>query len=69
MAGGGIQGGQVYGASDKAGAFPADKPAKPDDITATLFHALGFDPETTIVDQLKRPVPISAGKPLASLFG
>jgi hypothetical protein len=69
MAGGGIRGGQVYGASDSTGAFPADKPARPDDISATLFHALGFDPETTIVDQLKRPVPISAGKPLASLFG
>jgi hypothetical protein len=69
MAGGGVQGGQVYGASDSTGAFPADKPARPDDITATLFHALGFDPDTNMVDQLKRPVPISAGKPLTSLFG
>ena len=69
MAGGGVQGGQVYGASDSTGAFPADKPARPDDITATLFHALGFDPDTTMIDQLKRPVPISAGKPLTSLFG
>ena len=69
MAGGGIKGGQVYGASDATGAFPAEKPAKPDDITATLFHALGFDPETTLNDQLGRPVPISAGKPLTPLFG
>jgi hypothetical protein len=69
MAGGGIKGGQVYGASDATGAFPAEKPVKPDDITATLFHALGFDPETTLNDQLGRPVPISAGKPLTPLFG
>jgi Protein of unknown function (DUF1501) len=68
MAGGGIKGGQVYGASDATGAFPAEKPAKPDDITATLFNALGFDPETTLNDQLGRPVPISAGKPLTPLF-
>jgi hypothetical protein len=68
MAGGGIKGGQVYGASDATGAFPAEKPAKPDDITATLFQALGFDPETTLNDQLGRPVPISAGKPLTPLF-
>jgi hypothetical protein len=69
MAGGGIRGGQVYGASDGSGAFPADKPARPDDVTATVFHALGFDPETTITDQLNRPLPISAGRPLAALFG
>jgi hypothetical protein len=69
MAGGGIQGGQLYGASDASGAFPSDKPARPDDITATLFHALGFDPETSLIDQLARPVPISAGKPLTGLLG
>jgi hypothetical protein len=68
MAGGGIRGGQIYGASDAGGTFPADKPVKPDDITATIFHALGFDPDTTIIDQLKRPTPISAGKPITDLF-
>jgi uncharacterized protein (DUF1501 family) len=69
LAGGGVQGGCVYGASDPTGAFPKDKPCRPDDLTATLFHALGFDPETVIRDQLGRPVPISAGKPLLPLFG
>jgi hypothetical protein len=64
MAGGGVRGGQVYGASDPSGAYPADKPVRPDDITATVFHALGFDPETTIKDQLNRPLPISAGRPI-----
>jgi uncharacterized protein (DUF1501 family) len=69
MAGGGIRGGQVYGASDAIGARPTDKPARPDDVTATLFHALGIDPETIVRDQLHRPMPISAGKPLRALFG
>jgi hypothetical protein len=68
MAGGGIQGGRVYGASDPSGSYPKDQPCRPDDLTATLFHALGFDPETSIRDQLGRPVPIAAGKPLLSLF-
>ncbi len=68
MAGGGIRGSQVYGASDPSGAYPADKPVRPDDITATVFHALGFDPETTIRDQLNRPLPISTGRPIAPLF-
>jgi hypothetical protein len=69
MAGGGVRGGQVYGASDAIGARPADKPVLPDDITATIFHALGIDPETIVYDQLHRPMPISAGKPLHTLFG
>jgi hypothetical protein len=69
MAGGGIRGGQVYGASDRIGAFPRDNPVRPDDITATVFHALGFAPESAIHDQLGRPMPISAGQPIRPLFG
>jgi hypothetical protein len=69
MAGGGVRGGQVYGASDAIGARPVDKPLRPDDITATVFHALGLDPETIIHDQLHRPMPISAGLPIRALFG
>ena len=68
LAGGGVRGGQVYGASDPTGARPADRPVLPDDITATVFHALGLDPETTITDQLNRPMPIAAGRPLYTLF-
>lgn len=68
MAGGGIQGGRVHGASDKTGSYPHDSPCRPDDITATVFHALGFDPTTHIHDQLARPLPISAGKPILPLF-
>jgi Protein of unknown function (DUF1501) len=67
MAGGGIRGGQVYGASDPSGAFPHDHPLRPDDITATVFQALGLHPETTIYDQLGRPMPISAGKAITGL--
>jgi hypothetical protein len=69
MAGGGIRGGQVYGASDAIGARPTDRPVLPDDITATIFHALGLDPETIVYDQLHRPMPISAGRPIQGLFG
>jgi hypothetical protein len=69
MAGGGVAGGRTYGASDPSGAFPKDDPVRPDDITATVFHALGLDPETEIRDQLGRPMPISAGQPIRPLFG
>uniref|UniRef100_A0A7C2P572 DUF1501 domain-containing protein n=1 Tax=Schlesneria paludicola TaxID=360056 RepID=A0A7C2P572_9PLAN len=68
MAGGGIPGGRDYGKSDPTGAYPADDPATPGDITATLFHCLGFDPHTEIYDQLNRPMPISNGQILRPLL-
>jgi len=68
LAGGGIQGGRVYGVSDSHGAYPQQDPTRPDDITATVFHTLGFDPETLIHDQLNRPTPISEGRPLHALL-
>jgi len=68
MAGGGIIGGSTYGASDPSGAFPKDNPVRPDDITATVFGALGFNAKTEIRDQLGRPMPISAGAPIEALL-
>ncbi|HET6426484.1 MAG TPA: DUF1501 domain-containing protein, partial [Planctomycetaceae bacterium] len=68
MAGGGIQGGREYGKSDSTGAYPADQPTTPGDITATLFHCLGFDPQTEIRDQLGRPMPIADGDVLNALL-
>ena len=41
LAGGGIRGGQVYGESDKIGAYVKDKPVRPQDLGATIYHALG----------------------------
>ena len=62
MAGGGVKGGYVYGASDKTGAYPAVGQARPEDISATLFHLMGIDPTTEIRDKLNRPLPISRGE-------
>ena len=42
FAGGGIRGGQVYGSSDAVGAYPADNPVEPEDITRTIYHAMGI---------------------------
>ena len=69
MFGGGVKGGVRYGASDPSGAYPKDDPLRPDDVTATVFHALGLDPATEVRDQLRRPMPISAGRPVLPLFG
>ena len=69
MAGGGVRGGAVYGASDAQGAYPADNPVGPEDITATLYHALGLDPQAEILDAVGRPFPLTPGRPIHELFG
>jgi len=68
LAGAGVKKGFVYGASDKHGEYPADKPVKPDDLAATIYHLLGIDPHTEVRDTLKRPVPISYGKVITDVM-
>ncbi len=69
LMGGGIRGGQVYGASDAIGAYPSDSPVSPHDYNATLMHAMGISPETTLPDRTGRPHTLHGGRPLTGLFG
>jgi len=68
LAGGGVRGGQVYGASDAQGAYVKDLPVTPDDFAATILHAFGLPAETAVDDPLGRPVRISGGTPVTSIF-
>jgi uncharacterized protein (DUF1501 family) len=68
LAGGGVRGGQAYGASDRQAAYPAHSPVTPQDIAATIYHALGIDPRTELRDPLNRPLPLTTGQPLGALF-
>jgi hypothetical protein len=68
LAGGGVQGGQVYGKSDNLAADPKDNPVHVSDFVATLYHALGYDGDTEVVDAFGRPHHIVAGQPVLSLF-
>jgi hypothetical protein len=69
LAGGGVKGGQVIGRSDPSGAYPAEGRVGPPDLTASILHAFGYEPETMIHDTLGRPIPISRGQAIAPLFG
>ncbi|MSQ93834.1 MAG: DUF1501 domain-containing protein [Gemmataceae bacterium] len=62
LAGGGIRGGITHGASDHLGAQPRDGRVSPEDLTATIFHCLGYSPDTEILDSLSRPIPVSRGQ-------
>jgi hypothetical protein len=68
LAGGGVQGGQVYGKSDNLAGDPKDNPVHVSDFVATIYHALGYDADTQVVDPLDRPHHIVAGRPLLNLF-
>src|SRR5205823_10647728 len=48
FAGAGVRGGQVIGSSDKTGAEPKDRPVTPAEVAATVYHALGIAPSTTL---------------------
>jgi len=66
--GGGVRAGQVLGQSDKTGAFPITVPYSPDDMGATIYHALGIDPNLEIRDRQDRPVQLNRGKIMHDLF-
>ena len=68
LAGGGVRGGTLVGRGDRYTAYPAADPYSPADLNATIFHALGLDPDNEIHDTLNRPLPISRGKPIQALF-
>jgi len=68
LAGGGIKGGQVYGASDTIGAYPADLPTSPGDLTATILHCLGIDHQGETHDESGRPIFFSTGQPIEALI-
>lgn len=68
LAGGGVQGGAIYGASDATGAFVLDKPVTPDDFHATVLHAFGVSPETAVYDRTGRPVRVTSGEPVTAVF-
>ncbi len=68
LAGGGIRGGQVYGASDRIGAYPAEAPVTPGDLMATICHCLGVDPHSEIHDQFDRPTTLCKGNSVPQLL-
>lgn len=61
LAGGGIRGGQVIGASDRVGESPADNPLTPADLARTIYTLLGVDSDRELHTRDGRPVQINQG--------
>jgi hypothetical protein len=69
LAGGGIKPGFIFGASDKTGAYPADKPVVPAEIVATIYEALGISHALEFRDSVNRPyVLVPWGDPIVEMF-
>lgn len=69
FAGGGVNKGVVIGASDSLGAYPANQPESPENLAATIYHALGIPDDAMWHDEVGRPHPIYHGHPIKGLLG
>ncbi len=61
LAGAGISGGQVIGASDRIGESPAEDPVTPSDLAASIYTLLGIDPAHEFVTADGRPIRVNQG--------
>ena len=68
LAGGGIQGCQVLGSSDRLGEYPYDNPLGPEDITKTVYHAMGIDDLTAETPDGRPFNLLEDGRALTELF-
>ncbi len=68
MAGCGIAGGQVYGKSNKYAEYPTSNPIRPEEFSATIYHALDV-PLNEPQNNTGISRPITTGKPVMELFG
>jgi hypothetical protein len=68
IAGAGIPGGRLYGESDDTASSPKEKPVHPTDLLATVYYALGIDPNMEIHNHLNQPRELVKGTPVTDLW-
>jgi hypothetical protein len=68
FAGAGMNRGAVIGAPDRIGSRPITRAWIPEDVVASIYHALGMNPHKTDYPRLTRPKPISTGQVIDGLF-
>jgi hypothetical protein len=71
LAGGGVRGGQIVGETDSLGYTVTDRPVKPQDLHATILHALGIDAERLVYDHhglQETPLGVTGGAAVTDVF-
>ena len=70
LAGGGMNHGQVIGATERDGGHIKDRPVTPGDLAATIYHHMGVPLDTTYLDPRGQPLHVvQNGKPIKELIG
>lgn len=69
FAGAGVKEGAIYGASDRMGAYPARDPVTPEDVTATIYAALGIPLNTELRDPTGQRHRLALGEPIQAVLG
>ena len=68
LAGAGLRGGQIHGASDRHAAYPARDPVGPEDLAATIYNLLGINPLRLLKTPEGQPVALSTGNPIHAIL-
>ncbi|MCA9168118.1 MAG: DUF1501 domain-containing protein [Planctomycetales bacterium] len=68
VAGAGIGRGVVYGKSDKTASAPVDGGVHPTQLLATIYHALGLNPQTIVYNHLNQPREMVKAEAVTGLF-
>jgi uncharacterized protein (DUF1501 family) len=68
ITGAGVGQGKLYGKSDAHGSAPVENPVHPIELLATIYHGLGIDPATEVLNDLNQPRPLVDAKPVLGLF-
>ncbi len=69
VAGAGTGRGVVYGQSDQTASAPLEKPVHPIELLATIYHAVGIDPQTIVYNHLNQPRELVKAEAVTGLFG
>ena len=69
VAGAGIKRGAVYGKSDATASAPVENPVHPIELLATMYHAVGIDPNTIVYNHLNQPRELVKAQAITKLFG
>jgi uncharacterized protein (DUF1501 family) len=68
IAGAGIKRGFVYGKSDKTASAPVENPVHPRDLLATVYHSIGIDPGTMVLNHLNQPRELVQGEVVTGIL-
>ncbi len=68
MAGAGVKRGFVHGQSDATGSAPLDNPTHPIEVVASIYHAVGINPQTIVYNHLNQPRELVKAEPVTKVF-